>query len=303
MNKKGIFMTTLALVLITLFVVSFTFYNELDQRKSTAKRIETMNNFIFSIETDLERQLYTAGYRAIFILEDKITSSGGYISQVNNSLYEIIINGSYNGVNETIMGGARIEDIKSLAIERADAIGLNLTLNERALQISQADPWNIKIVLSAELNITDQNNLARWDKYKNITALIPITNFEDPVYLVGTQGVVTNPIRKTPFETFASDGNASNLTIHATNSYYSASTDAPSFINRLGGNFLPDPNGIESIVNLNVLSAQGISVQDKSVIDHIYFSVQNPSNCHVSGAPSWLKIDNAHLAQYNATCG
>ena len=60
-------------------------------------------------------------------------------------------------------------------------------------------------------------------------------------------------------------------------------------------------NGIESLVNLQKLSSQGLQVQDKSVIDHIYFSSSNPSKQHILGMPSWFKLDDSHLAAYQAS--
>ena len=75
------------------------------------------------------------------------------------------------------------------------------------------------------------------------------------------------------------------------------------FLKRLQGDLTADENGIESFVNSNKLSTQGLPVYDKSKIDHIYFSSLNPNNCYVAGMPSWFRIDDTHLIKYNATCG
>ena len=304
MRKRGIFITTIALLLITLFVVSFTFYSDIQQRKSIGKRVESMNNFLFSTEKDLERQVYIAGYRSIFILEDQIATSGTYISNFNSSMQELFFSGSLDNETQTIMQGAIYSDIQQLMTQRADQIGLILTISDPSYEVMQDDPWNVKLILKLKIDLKDQNNLARWYKNATIVSLLPITNFDDPIYLVNTNGVMTNKITRTPYSIFVNNGDASNLSTHIINMYYTQSTLAPSFLNRLQGSSTSSPHGIESFVNLQVLSSKGIAAQDKVNVDHIYFSSQYPSpTCTVPGTPSWAKIEPAHLsAVYNTTC-
>ena len=97
-----------------------------------------------------------------------------------------------------------------------------------------------------------------------------------------------------------------NLTGHALNSYYLASTSGPSFLNRLQGISSGNDNGIESLVNLQELSQQGIVVKEKSVVDYIYFLSVNEASCNdaPSGMPSWFRLDSedGHLSTYQVSC-
>ena len=77
---------------------------------------------------------------------------------------------------------------------------------------------------------------------------------------------------------------------HTLSSYYRSHTDAPSFLNRLQGNLSASQYGIESLVNLQKLSSQGVPTQQKTVVDYIYFSTQNPAHNGVSGMPSWFRL-------------
>ena len=72
MNKKGFFFTGIAILLLSLFLASYTFYDDVQDRKSVQKRVETMNSFMFSIEKDLERQVYVSGFRTILVMEKEI---------------------------------------------------------------------------------------------------------------------------------------------------------------------------------------------------------------------------------------
>ena len=124
-----------------------------------------------------------------------------------------------------------------------------------------------------------------------INTYISVTNFEDPIYSISTNGLITNSINKTPYEVPIAIG---NLPDHVENSYYIAHSDAPSFLNRLEGNLSDDANGIESLVYLPRLPSPEI----KSCVDYIYFSTDNPATSGVSGMPSWFKLDTPHLSVY-----
>ena len=121
---------------------------------------------------------------------------------------------------------------------------------------------------------------------------------------MNTNGLVAPKIVKTPYSSFVSGANISNLSSHLKNSFYIASTNAPSFLDRLEGRIVASDYGIESLVNLDELAKQGISVKQKSVIDYIYFSEASGEGCRVlpSGMPSWFRLDNAHLVSYGVTC-
>jgi hypothetical protein len=147
----------------------------------------------------------------------------------------------------------------------------------------------------------DEDSLALWNRSLSLVAQIPIEGMEDPVYIVNTGGLVSNKIKRTPHTTFVQGTNISALSNHSLSSYYRDHTDAPSFLGRLQGNLTASPYGVESMVNLQKLAAQGVPTSQKSVIDYIYFSTSNPSTNGVSGMSAWFRLDSTHLAYYNAT--
>ncbi|NCO11107.1 hypothetical protein CO038_01030 [Candidatus Pacearchaeota archaeon CG_4_9_14_0_2_um_filter_39_13] len=302
MNKRGIFFTILVILIFSLFLASFTFYSGIKERKTTQKRVESMNSFLLSVEEDLPRKLFVSGFRSIFILETKIIDSGNYISNPESRMEEMIFNGTLDGESQELMLGATYPEIISSVQERADKINVNLTLGNPVFSVEQEDPWNVKFTLEVDLSMQDKSGLASWSKTETITAYVPVQNFEDPIYVVNTNGLVINKIIRSPYSVFVSGNDYTNLSLHSENSYYIADSDAPSFIDRLQGVISESPNGIESLVNLQELSQKGINVQDKTVVDHIYFSSSNPSSCFVQGMPSWFKLDTSHLEVYNATC-
>jgi len=301
MNKKGMFFTIIVIVLISILILSYTLYSEVRGRETVQKRIETMSNFIVSMEKDLSRQLYVSGFRSIFVMEKSILETGQYISSVNASAAELFLNGTFNGELQTVMVGTTFSDIADSVKMNSEKMGINTSLSLISFELLQNSPWNVEVRAKILFEIKDNGNLARWNKTEIVTTQIPIERFEDPVYSVSTNGWISNNITRSPFVVFVSGSNVINLSVHALNSFYIASTDAPGFLDRLEGRMSANVNGIESLVNLQKLSSQGLSIEDKSVVDHIYFSGSNPSRQHILGMPSWFKLDDSHLAIYQAS--
>ncbi len=263
-----------------------------------------MNSFLFSVEEDIERRLFIFGFRYIFIAENEISLSGSPISNLNNSFQEAFYNGTFQSASQDILVGTTFSELQEKINEKANKINVNLSLSNPTIEISQTDPWNVKISLLSNLFMNDSSGLAYWNKTSLIESYIPITNFEDPLYYVSTSGLVSNNITRSPYAAFVSGSDISNLSSHSDNSYYISSTTAPSFLKRLQGVNTASEFGVESLVNLQELSSQGISIQDKSVVDYIYFSGSDPTSCSASplGMPSWFKLDSPHLSVYEVSC-
>jgi len=300
MNKKGIFFTILAIALLSLFVVSYSVYSFAQNREGIGKRIKTMNSYVSSLEEDIPRKLYITGYRIIFLFNQRIIDSGSYIADVNTSFSEAFFNGTiddidYRNDNLRYLDEATFPDIVEKINNVADSLNLNVTFINPKASISQEDPWHVKVTLESNLIIKDRGNLALWNKTSVLSAYIPITNFEDPLYTKNTNATVVNKFNQTIYPVPIS---ADNIVNHATNSYYINHTDAPSFLQRFEGDLTADPNGIESLINPYELAQQGISVKDRCIIDYLYFS---QSGCGVQQTYSgWIKIDQGHMGIYGA---
>jgi len=133
-----------------------------------------------------------------------------------------------------------------------------------------------------------------------ISALIPVSFFEDPVFTISSLSRVSRKVNKTIYEgNYSSGGVPTGLIDHVQKGYYDSNPNAPNFLMRFEGNFSSDPNGIETFVDITELSAQGISVdtfdplpRDESVIDYLFFDVSDSTTGHtVTGMPGWFRID------------
>ncbi len=301
MNKRGIFFTLLSILIISLFFLSYSAHQSSDEMQSLQKRVETMNTFLFSLEKDVSRQIFISGFRGLLSLSFYITSSGNFLDDASKSLEEALVNGTVNDEKMSLMEGFTLEDWNARIKDLADKQNLIVNYTIESVSVTQGDPWNVEINVGIHLIVRDEGNLALFDKKETISTKIPIENFEDSLYLIETNGLIVNKIQKSPYTDFVSGNDVSNLSLHSENSYYIESSDAPSFLDRLEGKTTSNTNGIESLVNLPKFAEQGVTIKEKSVVDHIYFSDNNPTSYQIQGMPSWFRIDVDHLDVYNVS--
>ena len=302
-SRKGQLFTIMAILLIVLMFVSFEVFSVIHERQAIKKRVATMNSFLNSIEKNLERQLYISGFRIIFLAEAEITSTGSYITNLDSFFEEGFYNGTVNGINKSIMSGATYNDMLLSLNDKGERINVDISMNNTIINVSQDNPWNVKITMVSNFSMVDKGGLVRWDKQQHISTLIPVEGFEDPFFTIGSGGRYSRKINRTIYDGYYVDCgsppsppcNFANLSEHVEAGYYTNNTDAPSFLNRLTGNFSADVNGIESFVRPSDVGEFNIY---KTCIDHLYFSTDTSGDQVSPSMPSWFKIDDGHRARY-----
>jgi len=294
MNKKGVFFTLLVITILSLFLLSYSFFSVIEDRKSVQRRIDTMNSFLFSLEEDIQRQLFISGFRIIFLFEKNILVSGNYITDLDSTFDEAFFNGTIYGSSDNdtslLMNGAKFSDIKALIQEKGLGINVNVSLGSPQVSISQDDPWNVKITLTTDFFMEDLSGLASWNKTWVVSGFVPVENFDDPLYTVHTSGTVLNRINRTRYVSFS---DSVELLDHAQNSYYMNNTEAPSFLDRLQGDLTAqNVNGIESLAVPKLPSIAGVSI-----VDHEYI-IGTAGSTVGGGMPPYFLIDSGHTGLY-----
>jgi len=299
MNKKAQAFTIISIFIIGLISTIYVMEHSVEEDGNIKNRVDTVNSFVYSMKEDLRRQLYTSGYRAVFIAEDNISRTGEYISDFESFMKGAMINGTGTKNASDIMEGAKISDIKENIKNDAGKMNINVSFLDTSIGISQDSPWNLKTTMNFSYIIKDQSDIATWEGNESVSAKIEVTSFEDPVYTIETGGMYFRRINKTLYEgNYTTGTDVSNLEEHVERGYYAANNNSPNFISRFEGNFSADETGIESFVNIPELSSQNMDTKDKTAIDYIYFSTNDPAYYIISGLPDWVKIDNNHLTKY-----
>ncbi|MEM2130906.1 MAG: hypothetical protein QXR96_00125 [Candidatus Woesearchaeota archaeon] len=309
-NKRAFFFTISAIFLIILvisFISTKNTYRYREKQESLETRAKTINYFIDDFEKDLERELFIGGYRAIISMTSYLKNIQNFINDTNFVFSEVFLNGTINNTEIDLMkqdnnGFITGADFKSWLLrinEEAEKLNINVKADVKNITIYHEDPFNITIELEANLIFEDLNNLLKFNYTKKFFKKIPITGFEDPLYIVSTKDKISNVINITTEKNFVDESNISGLIKHYQYSYYKESNKAPSFLMRFSGNFSESIYGIESMIYLPEYYAQFGNYKDRSVIDYIYFGNQSLTfYCNITGMPNEFKIDSLHLIDY-----
>jgi len=127
-------------------------------------------------------------------------------------------------------------------------------------------------------------------------------NFEDPSISISTNGTSINVVNKSKFslEELRYDGTPERLSRikeFFMSQTYVSDEFAPDYLGRLTGNFSGNPNGIESIININHL--QNDFIYNTTNIDYLYFKrITTSKKIDIPGI-NWIRLDDSHIAAYN----
>lgn len=300
-NKKGVYFTFLTIILITIlafYLLVSSNLKFLDKAEVTVTRVETMNTYLRSVETDLQRGLYISTVRGVLSMDRYVAQNGVFLSDTETAFYNLMENGTISSQIMPLMTASKISDwiarVKSKGLEN----NIITNFSNISYLVYQDDPWVVTVNMTLNILINDTQNIASFFIYSTITTKVDIQRFEDPLYIVKTNGSVINTFNKTIYDG-AYVPVASGLYNHVESQLYTNNSVAPSFLMRFEGNFSSSPQGIESFINKQKLSSQSIPVyQERSDIDHIYWGPAPVDGEVVAGMQPWFRIDTAHKNRY-----
>ena len=305
MNKKGIFFTIISVSLVTVLIFSYVIYNEYrlrDKALVIETRIDSMNDFLKDVETDIERGLFISGFRGLLGITQKIINQGQFIANFPVVFNEIVLNGTIDGNASPLASdstfGLWVQKMQLQSMK----LGIELNVTNSAVWAAMISPWVIGVFVNATIQTRDVNSLAGWVRNKTYWTTINIEGFEDPVFAIKSGEFYIRTIHKTPHKVFSNNINdVTNLLDHMINGYYIAYPAAPDYLMRLQGDLTNSSSGlgIESMIDISALQASipaggGFAglIQNKSVIDHIYWSGWDPQSYRVNFTPAHVRLDN-----------
>jgi hypothetical protein len=296
LGKRGVVFTFIAAVFIAVLVLLYTFQQPQQGREKAfalETRTLTMNDILLDVSEDAERMLAVTTFRALIAMENDITIKGKFLDNVTTTFDELFFNGSINGTPQAVMANNTFPVWRDRMLAQASKIDVDLSLGASQVSIAHSSPWDVTGQFDLAISVLDDVTNASWNAVEQISGSVHIEQFEDPVYRLNTAGMVSNSVFRTNITDFVQGNDTTNLMVHTNNSYYRAWDAAPTYLDRFEGRLnVSSQYGIESLVNLQKLSDSGISIQSKSIVDHIYFSSDNPARCTASYVPAWWRLDN-----------
>ncbi len=253
LGKRGIFFTLIAVSLlgIILFTYTVTYSYSLQEKSSIIEtRVDTMNRFLSSVDSDMRNAIYISGYRSIVGLTDYVTTEGVYVDNATSALVELFINGTIEGENSTMMLNNTFPDWMGKIHDKGAEIGIGLEIELVSVSVYQTSPWTVRVSIESLMNLTDQRSTASWYKSKSLYSDVSIIGFEDPWYALHTNGMVVKRVNQTIYDgNFTVGNDTSNLKDHVAKTLYIAFNASPSFLMRFEDDHNASVYGIESLVD------------------------------------------------------
>ncbi|MEM7825089.1 MAG: hypothetical protein QXO27_03910 [Candidatus Aenigmatarchaeota archaeon] len=200
---KGILFTCI-MVLAALSLVVFisiqksliSFYGE---KIAVETRVNAMNNFYDSIINDASKALGIISKRAISTAVGYVIVNGKGLEEANVTIKELILNGTIDNIKQLLMENSTFPDWIDKMEQIGAVNGFNTNLTVLDLNVKPYDSFNLFLIVSLDINITDEHIDATIKRITNVSQLVSIDDFEDPLYPLNTQGRVVNIIVRSPY--------------------------------------------------------------------------------------------------------
>ena len=292
---------------------SVSFYST---QKALENRIESMLSLVKNTFDDSERAIEIIGRRACVSAINYVVTNGTPLSSANETIVELMVNGTLNSAPQPLMEYATIKDWSDTLEYLIETQGFNAEIEVSNLTVLPFDSFNLQIDYSIKVKISDLRTRTNITKIEKKSVILNIEYLEDPLYPLNTYGRVVNTIVKSPHWLNYSNSNTTNLQDDLNNSYYHPSLYGASFLDRLEGKYFvqekyrkENPIGLESFVNKDKILTSGLPISyNQTNIDYLYFSNTNVVAYKVVGMPDSFRLDNetsinglGHLQIYNVT--
>jgi hypothetical protein len=293
LGKKGMFLTFIAISLIAALIVIFTpsDINLSKNLQATKTRVSNVNEYVSDLESVyLERTLQATGRKTLISLIGHVKDNGFFDNAVKfeNAFSDVLLTGKYNGNNIGVMDENTYNDwLNQIVITAKSTFNVDTTLTVNSIEIDQTRPWFVDV--EADITFLVSSETASWNKNVLIETEISVENFDDPYYLVNTEGSYINKITKS--DTKFDQWDVDKVIDFIGNGDYTHFEDgqAPSFLMRFYNDISASSCcGIESLVNPNNPS---ISNKDVSYVDYLYWS--SVENC-ANPPYTLLRVDKIH---------
>lgn len=305
------FMTYIAITLIAAAIIIFT-PSDINLEKDIPvikARVGNINEYVLDLENvTLERALQASARKALIGLINHVNQTSQFFSselEFKEVFSQVLLNGSYHGNLMGNMTNNTYNDwLTKIRNNAQNTFNVDTFFAVSNVQIYQVKPWFVNVDADVEFNVSSESVF--WTKNVTIKSEISVENFNDPYYLVKTNGAYLNKIRQsgakfnewnvTKVKDFIRDGNYTHF----------GTSQAPNFLMRFYNDVsASECCGIESIVNPNNAA---ISDNDVSYVDYLYWSTVlgcNDLNLYTENSASGInsefpniKFDWDHVVLY-----
>ncbi len=305
---KGIFYSMAAVLFIiplVMLAVANLSYIQTESSRATSKIIgDKLASYCKSIDNDLPRAIEIMEARSVANAVIYMENNGTPLTSSQQVLSELMQNGTIygSGSPSNFTLSSWTFDLQSKGM----MYGFNTQIKVLNITFQSQDSYFVAASVQISLNATyPQENMGIYRVY-NTTVAVSIEGYDDPLYTLGTNGVLKREIRRPQIAVNGSE----NFDSAVASGYYMPSQKGAGFLDRLEGRLVASGKygttslgGLESVVFIPDLQANGIPIrEEQTAIDYLYFNQSALQGKAVNlSAFSWLRIDSEHAAVYNLT--
>lgn len=317
---KGVLFSSI-LVFLAIFLVMFISYQYsltsfYSSQRSVESRINSILNYYYNIISDSERSLQIISKVAVSTSVNYIVTNGIPLSSSNDTIVELMTNGTINGEGQGLIENSTIKDWEDNMEQISSLQGFNTNISISDIEVHPSDSFHLSVSYSISVDISDPVSDTNISKNSTESFVFSVENFEDPLYPLNTNGMVSNIVKESPHWHDYPVDDQTNLNDDLSNSYYHPSLSGASFLDRLEGKYYlqdkysgTNPVGLESFVDKDKLLSVGLLINSSaSSTDYLYFSGSGVQSYSISGMPSNFRLDGqatvegqTHIQIYNAT--
>ncbi len=195
-KRKGIIYSLLTLLLLTpsiiLMIMYFNSARIEGQNLSNKIRADDLNSFHKSLLEDLSRSLKISTQRALLHANEVIATTGKPFSDSSQSISEMVFYGTLDGDDVPSLkgsGGSTCNTVlcwKDNYTKIAKQAGFDFSVEIVSVSITPYDSWNLNSSAEIKIFLKDAETNSSINHTVMQSSKVPITGFEDPLYLIET---------------------------------------------------------------------------------------------------------------------
>jgi len=205
-RRKGIIYSLLTLLLLTpsiiLMIMYFSSARIEGENLSNKIRADDLNSFQKSLLEDLSRSLKISTQRAILYADELIATTGKPLSDSSKNISEMVLYGTLDNKPVPSLlgsGGSTCNTVscwKENYTTIAKQVGFDLSVDIVSVSIKPYDSWNLNSSAEIKISLNDTGTNSSISHTVTQSSKVPITGFEDPLYIIETNGKVSRLIKK-----------------------------------------------------------------------------------------------------------
>jgi len=284
LNKKAVFFTFIAILLVSIMMIFTLMQHDVsyrDQVPSTILRVSSINKFVNDFEqVYLERAMFAITHKAINGMIIVTNTTPSPVKDFDRDFKEAMLNGTIQKGNITldILKNATLTYwIDELSNISRDVLKTQMDYNIDDIKIEQNNetgPWQIEVTLFINYNLTSHDDAVRFNRTNTVISMnISIFDFEDPYIRMMTDAEMNHTINKFNYTGYSYD--AAHLIKMINESAYIDDGKGIAFIERFGShasstNALRECCGIISLIKTDNLPMGWIPKNNMGYVDYQY---------------------------------